>query len=55
MSAPTQVDSDRVTLFEWFADLAKSTLPYLLVIPGLVFVLGVLGYAVYRRVCAVFQ
>lgn len=47
MSASTQIGSDRVTVAERFSDLAKAMVPYLLVIPGLIFVLGVLGYAVY--------
>ena len=34
------------TMRERLADLGIGTVPYLMVIPGLIFVLGVLGYAV---------
>lgn len=46
MSAATDLGVRRVTARAPLAGLGKATMPYLLVIPGLVFVLGVLGYAV---------
>lgn len=45
MSATLQ-DPDVLTVGERISEFVKSLMPYVYVIPGLVFVLGVLGYAV---------
>jgi len=47
MTASTRTGIDPVNARERATDLAVATVPYLMVIPGLIFVLGVLGYAVY--------
>jgi multiple sugar transport system permease protein len=47
MASSTEADNGRLTARNWFADQATHTVPYLLVIPGLIFVIGVLGYAVF--------
>ena len=46
MASSTEADDGRLTAQDWFADRATHAVPYLLVIPGLIFVIGVLGYAV---------
>jgi ABC-type sugar transport system permease subunit len=46
MASSTRTVGDRLTAREWINDRAVNAVPYLLVIPGLVFVIGVLGYAV---------
>ena len=46
MASSTEADDGRLTARDWFADRATHAVPYLLVIPGLIFVIGVLGYAV---------
>ena len=47
MASSSEVGDSRLTLREWFSNRATHTVPYLLVIPGLIFVIGVLGYAVF--------
>ena len=47
MASSTIAGDDRLTAREWINDRALNTVPYLLVIPGLIFVVGVLGYAVF--------
>ena len=47
MASSTRAGDDRLTAREWITDRATNTVPYLLVIPGLIFVVGVLGYAVF--------
>ena len=46
MASSMEEDDGRLTARDWFADRATHAVPYLLVIPGLIFVIGVLGYAV---------
>tara|TARA_B100000780_G_scaffold277327_1_gene247772 strand:- start:2870 stop:3811 length:942 start_codon:yes stop_codon:yes gene_type:complete len=46
MAPSMNADHNQLTPHEWFKDWAKKAVPYLLVIPGLIFVIGVLGYAV---------
>ena len=46
MNATTLPDPEVMTAGERITEAGRRLLPYLLVIPGLVFVLGVLGYAV---------
>ncbi|MDE0114690.1 MAG: sugar ABC transporter permease [Albidovulum sp.] len=43
----TKTSNNSTTARERIADLALATVPYLMVIPGLIFVVGVLGYAVF--------
>jgi len=47
MASSTRAADGRLTAREWISDRATNTVPYLLVIPGLIFVIGVLGYAVF--------
>ncbi len=47
MASSTSAGDDRLTAREWINDQAMNTVPYLLVVPGLIFVIGVLGYAVF--------
>ena len=47
MPSLASTDNNSKTLRERIADLAMGTTPYLMVIPGLIFVVGVLGYAVF--------
>jgi multiple sugar transport system permease protein len=46
MSTAAGPDARSPTRRERLGDLATAALPYLLVIPGLIFILGILGYAV---------